>query len=367
MSVQGPQLLWFLTRGSGLVALVGLTATMALGILSAGRAASVAWPRFAVASLHRTVSLASVAVLTVHVGAAIADSYAPISLLDAVVPFRSPYRTVWLGLGTCALDLLVAVAVTSLLRGRLGYRAWRAVHWAAYLSWPLAVVHGLGTGTDTKARWVVLLTAACVLAVVGSLGWRLSVGWPERAGQRLAAAALAGVATVALFGWTATGPLAANWTRRAGTPASLVGGRHLATTGSSSAAAGSGTAAGLTAPLVAAAFTTQVAGALTVADTASGGVQIRLAGSFASPLAGLVTVVLLGTPAGGGGVSLSSGTVSLGTGSAPAAFTGPVTGLNGGLVSATLTGDGHTLRVALEVTTDPAAGRFSGQLQVRPQ
>ena len=94
------------------------------------------------------------------------DRFAPISLLDAVIPFVSPYRPLWLGLGTLSFDLLVALVITSLLRRRLGYRAWRAIHWLAYASWPVAVLHGLGTGSDSKAWWMLALTAACVAAVL---------------------------------------------------------------------------------------------------------------------------------------------------------------------------------------------------------
>jgi hypothetical protein len=28
------------------------------------------------------------------------------------------------------------------MRERIGVRLWRAIHWTAYASWPLAVVHG---------------------------------------------------------------------------------------------------------------------------------------------------------------------------------------------------------------------------------
>ena len=69
-------------------------------------------------------------------------------LVDVVVPFVGAYRPFWLGLGALALDLLAALIVTSLLRARIGLRAWRAVHWVAYACWPVALVHGLGTGSD---------------------------------------------------------------------------------------------------------------------------------------------------------------------------------------------------------------------------
>ena len=90
----------------------------------------------------------AVAFLVVHIATSILDGFAPIGLLDAVVPLHSAYRPIWLGLGAVAFDLMLAVTITSLVKRRIGYRTWRAVHWLAYLSWPVAVVHSFGTGSD---------------------------------------------------------------------------------------------------------------------------------------------------------------------------------------------------------------------------
>src|SRR5262249_9461687 len=77
-----------------------------------------------------------------------------------------------LSLGAVALDLLIALVATSLIRNRLGLRAWRWVHWAAYICWPVALVHGFGAGTDRGTLWVFMLTIACAAVVVGVATWR---------------------------------------------------------------------------------------------------------------------------------------------------------------------------------------------------
>ena len=138
--------LWYSTRGTGIISLVLLTASVALGVSEVVRFATRGWPRFVLAALHRNVALLATAFVAAHVATALADSYAPIRIVDVVVPFIGSYRPLWLGLGAVAFDLLVALIVTSLLRERLGHRAWRAVHWAAYVCWPMALLHGLGTG-----------------------------------------------------------------------------------------------------------------------------------------------------------------------------------------------------------------------------
>ena len=149
--------LWYLTRGSGVVALLLLTATTLLGVLTAGRWRSERWPRFAVAALHRNLTLVALVFIGIHVGTTIADGYAPIGVKDVFVPFVSQYRPVWLGFGALTLDLLLALAITSCCRKHIGYRTWRLLHWAAYATWPLALAHGLGSGSDARYGWMAAL------------------------------------------------------------------------------------------------------------------------------------------------------------------------------------------------------------------
>jgi DMSO/TMAO reductase YedYZ heme-binding membrane subunit len=157
--------LWYAARATGLVSLVLLTATVVLGLLTTMRVSSPRWPRFATQDLHRRVSLTTLVFLGVHILATVIDTYVHVGWAAVVVPFASPYKTVWVGAGAVAVDALAAVAVSSLARKRLRARTWRSLHWLAYLSWPAAVVHGVGIGTDMRLGWVQLLTAACVGAV----------------------------------------------------------------------------------------------------------------------------------------------------------------------------------------------------------
>ncbi|MBO0732514.1 MAG: ferric reductase-like transmembrane domain-containing protein [Acidimicrobiaceae bacterium] len=171
------QALWYLVRSTGLIDLVLLSAAMVLGVAEVVRWVRPGWPRFVVAALHRNLSLLAVAVLAVHVVTTVADSFVNVALIDAFVPFVGTYQPFWLGMGALSLDLMVALVITSALRSRLGRRGWRAVHWTAYLCWPVAVAHGLGMGTDTGTRWVDVLYALCVGAVVLAALWRLAVTW----------------------------------------------------------------------------------------------------------------------------------------------------------------------------------------------
>lgn len=165
-----PKLLWYVNRASGLVLLVLFTVVILLGQYSTRRTGGTISPRFVWLELHRNLSLLSLVMLAVHVGTSVADDYVDISLLDVVIPFASPYRRFWLGLGTIAVDLLVALAVTTALRHRLPYRGWLTVHRLAYLMWPVSVVHGLGSGTDALGSVALAVTVGCAAAVlVGAL------------------------------------------------------------------------------------------------------------------------------------------------------------------------------------------------------
>ena len=170
LAAAGPSPLWYLSRGTGAITLVLLSATVLLGITGTLRwRPGMRTPRFVVDGLHRNVSLLVVVLLAAHILTAVLDPFAHLRVLDAFIPFASHYRPLWLGFGALSFDLLLALIVTSLLRARLGLRAWRAVHWAAYLCWPVAVLHGLGTGTDARSVWLQALTAVCVGAVVIAL------------------------------------------------------------------------------------------------------------------------------------------------------------------------------------------------------
>jgi predicted ferric reductase len=212
--------LWYTTRATGLVAMVLLTASMALGLLSSVGYQRPGLPRFVTVGLHRNASLLALAFTAIHVVTTILDGFVHIPVQDAFVPFISGYRPLWLGLGAIASDLLIALIITSLLRSRMGYRTWRLVHWTSYACWPVALVHGLGTGTDTQVRWVLLLTLLCVAVITGLASWRLAAGWPSHPVARLAGALTLVLALAAGGAWLSAGPLRPGWAQRAGSPAS---------------------------------------------------------------------------------------------------------------------------------------------------
>jgi len=167
-AASGSQGLWLVSRASGLILLLLFSIVMVLGVATRTGATSRRWPRFAVAELHRTLSLFAVALLGLHIATAILDPYVSIGWAAAFLPFTSHYETLAIGAGTLAVDLGGAVLITSLLRGRLGLRTWRAVHYLAYLAWPVAFVHAIRAASYDQHFWWVALVEWGSLAAVAT-------------------------------------------------------------------------------------------------------------------------------------------------------------------------------------------------------
>jgi sulfoxide reductase heme-binding subunit YedZ len=340
LAAGGPSALWYLSRGTGAVTLVLLTASVILGITGTLRwRLGARTPRFVVDGLHRNVSLLVVVLLAAHVVTSLLDPFAHLRVLDAVVPLASRYRPVWLGLGALALDLLVALIVTSVMRARLGLRAWRAVHWAAYACWPVAVLHGLGTGTDAGSAWLQAMTAVCVAGVVAALAARLLAGWPARAGLRVGALGLVAASVVGTVAFALQGPLKPGWARRAGTPPTLLAAaRRPLTTRPADAAA-----------RVALPFTASLDG-----SSRQLGAQVDIAARLHVAGGLLLHLRLDGRALPGGGVEMVSSSVALGPREQPDLYHGHVVALRGNLVEARLTASGaRAVQLRLALRIDP--------------
>ena len=347
--------LWYASRGAGVVALLLLTAVVVLGVAGVTRWRSTRWPRFVLAGLHRNLTLLALVVIALHVTTTVADGYAPISLLNAIVPFTSPYRPLWLGLGSVAFDLLLALTVTSLLRARIGYRTWRALHWLAYAAWPIALVHGLGTGTDARLSWIQIVTVSCVGSVVAAILWRVG-GERVTPAQRAATTLTVLVVPLALGGWYLSGPAKRGWAARAGTPKSLLA--RPTTTPVRVAATQS-----VDFPSV---FTRTFRGRIRESSQdVNGQVLVSITGSTSGKPAGVLWIRLQGQPLDGGGVSMTASGASYGPPSAPSAYVGKIVALEGTRIALSLDGQSSRVTLVVDLRVDAAAGTATGTVQGR--
>jgi hypothetical protein len=350
--------LWYLTRGSGVVALLLLTATTVLGVLTAGRWRSERWPRFAVAALHRNLTLVGLVFIGIHVGTTIADGYAPIGIKDVFVPFTSQYRPVWLGFGALTLDLLLAIGISSVLRKHIGYRTWRALHWSAYATWPLALAHGLGSGSDARYGWMAALSLGCLALVIVSVTVRLYQSRTP-ALQVLAGAATLGLA-VLLGSWYAGGPAQRGWAARAGTPTTLLKSSKASTVSPRQFAS-----VRVVKPV------TRFSGRLLGHMSSSGPDQygdaaIAVAMAVRGGNPGLVKLTLWGSALEDGGIQMSKSEVSFEDARTRTVYHGVVVGLEGNLVVADVTSSGSTLRLTMRLRIDGETRSVTGTVESAP-
>jgi DMSO/TMAO reductase YedYZ heme-binding membrane subunit len=356
-----PKVLWFLTRGTGVVSLLLLTGGVTLGVLTSVRWRTERVPRFVVAGLHRNLTLLALAFVCVHVVTTVADGFAPVGLRDAVIPFISPYRPVWLGLGAVAFDLLLALIVTSLLRARLGLRLWKGVHWLAYASWPVALVHAFGTGTDPRKSWFAALAIACVASVVGAILWRVTAARDVRVELRVGATAAALLVPLAVFVWARSGPLDPGWAAKAGTPKTLLGSRRMIV-----AAPPPRRPRPAQPQLPTGSFEASLNGTISEKPDANGLVLVGIDASARGGFRGRVHVSLRGTPIDNGGVQMLTSSVALLPSGGSAWFAGHVIALAGQRIEAVVHGDHGPLHVLLDLQLDPASRSVTGRLHGRP-
>jgi sulfoxide reductase heme-binding subunit YedZ len=349
----GPSPLWYLARGTGAVCLVLLSASVVLGITGALRfQPRRRVPRFLVDGLHRNVSLLVVVLLVVHILTSVLDPFAHIKLLDAVVPLASSYRPLWLGFGALAFDMLLALTVTSLLRRRLGLRTWRAVHWAAYACWPVAVLHGIGTGSDARVAWFELLTLACVLTVAVAIGMRLRKSWPQSVPRRLTGAALAVASLAAFVLFALQGPLQPGWAARAGTPPKL-----LASVQPTRVVQVARAAASLPLPIAA-----RLDGTLQRTARADGSGQVDINATVHSRGPARVSVELVGRQLTSGGLEVTGSSMTFGTVSAPRLYAGTTVLVRGSnLVATVRPASGPAVRVSLSLQIQPGSDVITGR------
>lgn len=359
--------LWYLTRGTGIAALLLLTVSLAVGVLDSARWSSIGYPRALVAGVHRYASLLVVAFIVLHVATSVVDGFAPIRWLDAVVPFHARYRSLWLGFGALAFDLIVALVATSLLRRRIGNRIWRLVHWLAYACWPLALLHALGAGSDVHDGWLVAVSAVCLAATVGCVALRIA-----RAGGAVARTS----ATVAMVGlivgvelWTLAGPMQQGWARRAGTPGKLlatVARPHTRSQAHGGIGAPRATSTTVPRALATAPFSVRITGtARESAPNSQGTVRLVIDGTLRDGSAGTFDVSIEGTQIAGGGLHLTASSVTLAAANGSDAYHGRTIGVNGADIdTAVRRADGRAMQVLFRLSITHG-GVVSGVAQAR--
>ena len=170
---------WLLARASGLTAYGLLTASVLAGLVLKARPFGRALKPAATTDVHRFLALLGLGMLVLHGTTLTLDRTLRMPLAGLVVPGASPYRTAAVATGVVAAELMALIYVSFLLRPKIGARNWRRLHWATYLVFLLATIHGFASGTDSAQPWAHDLYLGAVGAVAFATAWR-ALGRPTR-------------------------------------------------------------------------------------------------------------------------------------------------------------------------------------------
>lgn len=169
--------IWYTARGAALAAMVMFTVSTAVGALGSLPTTAIE-RRVVLQYVHRAAALSGLGLAVLHIVLIELDKYSNVALIAIVVPGTSAYRPFAVALGSISVYLLIGVTALGLARGRFtrsagGVRVWRGLHGLGYLAWAAVIGHSVLSGTDRARGWDVLLTVACVLAVLGAATMRL--------------------------------------------------------------------------------------------------------------------------------------------------------------------------------------------------
>lgn len=163
---------WILARAAGLTAYLLLTASVLAGLVVRSKPFGRALRAATAVDLHRTLALLALGALALHGTALVLDRTVEIGFLALVIPGAASYRPLWTGFGVLAAELMLAVYASFSVRRLIGQKAWRRLHWATYLLFVLATLHGIAAGTDSGRGWAQALYAGSLGAVAFAGAWR---------------------------------------------------------------------------------------------------------------------------------------------------------------------------------------------------
>jgi predicted ferric reductase len=166
LATNSPQTSWFITRSAGFVAYLLLWFSTVYGLAVSSKIFDSLLHRAVTFDFHEFLSLLAIGFVLLHVGVLTVDHYMPYSIAQILVPFLSPYRPLWVGIGVIAFYLVLLVSVTFYIRSRIGLRTFRIIHLVSFAGYLGSAVHGLFSGTDSPLPMVQLMYVGTFLVVV---------------------------------------------------------------------------------------------------------------------------------------------------------------------------------------------------------
>lgn len=171
---------WLASRASGIVALICVTVSVALGLAMAGKVSRRPGMQKALLGVHEHLALAGLVAIAVHGITLLGDRWLHPGPVGVLVPFAMDYRPFWTGVGIIAGWLAMIVGLSFYARKRIGAKRWRTLHRASLLVWVLGVGHTVGAGTDGQQPWMAAFVGASAAVILPLLAVRLRRPAPAR-------------------------------------------------------------------------------------------------------------------------------------------------------------------------------------------
>jgi predicted ferric reductase len=161
-----PQVWWFVSRSSGIVAWALLTLSVCWGLFistkAVAKASSPAW----LLDLHRYLGGLAVIFTGIHLVGLVADNYVTFGWVETLIPMASSWKPGPVAFGIVGFYLLLAVELTSLAMKRLPRRLWRWTHRSSFVLYFVATYHAIAAGTDAENQWFRVVALASINIVM---------------------------------------------------------------------------------------------------------------------------------------------------------------------------------------------------------
>jgi predicted ferric reductase len=162
---------WFISRSSGILAYMMLTAAVLWGLVQSGGILRPTIPPLLALGMHSFLNWGSLVMAALHGLILLGDHYLKLTLFDVIVPFSGPYEPALVGLGVLAFYLMLLLSSSFYVRKWLGQKTFRWLHYASYPTYLLVSLHGLGVGTDSGLLWPLYLASVGLVVLVTI--WRI--------------------------------------------------------------------------------------------------------------------------------------------------------------------------------------------------
>lgn len=148
-----PQIWWFVSRSSGMIAWVLLTLSVCWGLFISTKAVAKASGPAWLLDFHRFLGGLAVVFTAVHLAGIAADNYVTFGWADMFVPMATSWKPGAVAFGIVGFYVLLAIEITSLLMNRIPRRLWKWVHRSSFVLYFVATYHGIAAGTDHENHW----------------------------------------------------------------------------------------------------------------------------------------------------------------------------------------------------------------------